>query len=77
MSDVILTLKKVRHRASLERVRAKLVVELIIVFAIGIPLGLVAARLAGTWLDPMIIGTLLFLQAIPEGRQAELDEFVE
>ena len=40
-------------------------VALIIVFAVGIPLGLVAARLAGTWLDPMIIGTLLFLQAIP------------
>ncbi len=40
-------------------------VALIIVFAVGIPLGLLAARLAGTWLDPMIIGTLLFLQAIP------------
>ena len=40
-------------------------VALVIVFAVGIPLGLVAARLAGTWLDPMIIGTLLFLQAIP------------
>ena len=40
-------------------------VALIIVFVVGIPLGLLAARLAGTWLDPMIIGTLLFLQAIP------------
>ena len=40
-------------------------VALIIVFAVGVPLGLLAARLAGTWLDPMIIGTLLFLQAIP------------
>ncbi|PKN82474.1 MAG: ABC transporter permease [Chloroflexi bacterium HGW-Chloroflexi-9] len=40
-------------------------VALIIVFAVGIPLGLLAARLAGTWMDPMIIGTLLFLQAIP------------
>ena len=40
-------------------------VALIIVFTVGIPLGLLAARLAGTWLDPMIIGTLLFLQAIP------------
>jgi ABC-type dipeptide/oligopeptide/nickel transport system permease component len=38
---------------------------LVIIFAVGIPLGLVAARLAGTWLDPAIIGTLLFLQAIP------------
>ena len=40
-------------------------VALIIVFAVGVPLGLLAARLAGTWLDPMIIGALLFLQAIP------------
>ncbi len=39
--------------------------SLIIVFAVGIPLGLLAARLAGTWVDPAIIGTLLFLQAIP------------
>ena len=38
---------------------------LFFVFAIGIPLGLLAARAAGTWLDPAIIGTLLFLQAIP------------
>jgi len=40
-------------------------VAIIIVFAVGIPMGLLAARLAGTWIDPMIIGTLLFLQAIP------------
>ncbi|MDA0270399.1 MAG: ABC transporter permease [Chloroflexi bacterium] len=40
-------------------------VALVIVFAIGIPLGLIAARFSGTWIDPMIIGTLLFLQAIP------------
>ena len=40
-------------------------IALIIVFAVGVPLGLLAARLAGTWVDPMIIGTLLFLQAIP------------
>ena len=39
--------------------------SLAIIFAVGIPLGLLAARLAGTWLDPAIIGTLLFLQAIP------------
>ncbi|MEX1022760.1 MAG: ABC transporter permease [Dehalococcoidia bacterium] len=38
---------------------------LVIVFAVGIPLGLAAARLAGTWVDPAIIGSLLFLQAIP------------
>ena len=38
---------------------------LIIIFVIGIPLGLLSARLAGTWADPAIIGSLLFLQAIP------------
>ena len=38
---------------------------LVIIFAVGIPAGLVAARLSGTWVDPAIIGTLLFLQAIP------------
>lgn len=40
-------------------------IALVIVFAVGIPMGLLAARFAGTWLDPAIIGTLLFLQAIP------------
>ncbi|MDA1010605.1 MAG: ABC transporter permease [Chloroflexi bacterium] len=39
--------------------------SLVIIFVVGTPLGLIAARLAGTWLDPAIIGTLLFLQAIP------------
>jgi len=38
---------------------------LVIIFLVGVPLGLVAARLAGTWADPAIIGSLLFLQAIP------------
>ena len=38
---------------------------LIIVFVVGIPLGLLAARLAGSWADPAIIGSLLFLQALP------------
>lgn len=38
---------------------------LVIMFAIGIPLGLIAARFAGSWLDPLIIGNLLFLRAIP------------
>lgn len=41
------------------------ILALIIVFGVGIPLGLLAARANGTWLDPVIIGTLLFLQAIP------------
>jgi ABC-type dipeptide/oligopeptide/nickel transport system permease component len=40
-------------------------IALIIVFALGIPLGLVAARLSGTWIDPFIISSLLFLRAVP------------
>ena len=41
------------------------IIALVIVFVIGIPMGLLAARFAGSWIDPAIIGTLLFLQAIP------------
>lgn len=41
------------------------IVALVIVFGIGIPLGLLAARLSGTWADPLIIGGLLSLRAIP------------
>jgi ABC-type dipeptide/oligopeptide/nickel transport system permease component len=41
------------------------ILSLLIIFGLGIPLGLVAARLAGTWIDPAIISTLLFLRAIP------------
>lgn len=55
-----------------ELLRAKLwisaqlnMLALIIVFAIGIPLGLLAARANGTWIDPFVISTLLFLTAIP------------
>lgn len=40
-------------------------IALIMVFGIGIPLGLLAARANGTWIDPIVISTLLFLQAIP------------
>ena len=40
-------------------------VAIVIVFGVGIPLGLLAARLSGTWLDPLIIGGLLSLRAIP------------
>jgi ABC-type dipeptide/oligopeptide/nickel transport system permease component len=40
-------------------------IALVIVFGLGIPLGLLAARANGTWFDPFVIGTLLFLQAIP------------
>ena len=39
--------------------------SLIIVFALGIPLGLLTARLSGTWIDPFIISVLLFLRAMP------------
>ena len=38
---------------------------LTVVFGAGIPLGLLAARFNGTWLDPLIISTLLFLTALP------------
>ena len=38
---------------------------IVIVFGLGIPLGLLAAWLHGTWLDPFIISVLLFLRAIP------------
>ena len=55
-----------------ELLRAKLwisaqlnILALIIVFVIGIPLGLLAARANGTWIDPFVISTLLFLTAIP------------
>lgn len=55
-----------------ELLRAKLwisaqlnILALIIVFALGIPLGLLAARANGTWIDPFVISTLLFLTAIP------------
>lgn len=40
-------------------------IAIVIVFAVGIPLGLLAARANGTWIDPFIISSLLFLQAIP------------
>jgi ABC-type dipeptide/oligopeptide/nickel transport system permease component len=38
---------------------------LVIIFVVGVPLGLLAAKFSGTWMDPTIIGSLLFLQAIP------------
>ena len=38
---------------------------LLIVFGVGIPLGLVAATAHGTWIDPFVISTLLFFRAIP------------
>ena len=40
-------------------------IALVIVFGLGIPFGLLAARANGTWIDPFVISVLLFLQAIP------------
>ena len=40
-------------------------IALAFIFGIGIPLGLIAARANGTWVDPFVISLLLFLQAIP------------
>ena len=38
---------------------------LIVVFGVGIPLGLLAARFNGSWLDPFVVSVLLFLTALP------------
>jgi len=38
----------------------------ILVFAIGLPLGVYTATRQGQWQDPLTIGSLLFLAAIPE-----------
>ena len=38
---------------------------LIVVFGAGIPLGLLAARFNGSWLDPFVVSVLLFLTALP------------
>ena len=40
-------------------------IALVLVFGLGIPLGLLAARANGTWIDPFVISTLLFMSAIP------------
>jgi ABC-type dipeptide/oligopeptide/nickel transport system permease component len=40
-------------------------VALVVVFGLGIPLGLLSAWLHGSWLDPLIISALLFLRALP------------
>lgn len=40
-------------------------IVIVLEFALGVPLGLVAARYAGSWIDPVIISTLLFIQSIP------------
>ena len=36
-----------------------------VVFVVGIPLGIVAARFSGSWIDPVLISSLLFIQAVP------------
>ena len=40
-------------------------VALLIVFAVGIPVGIYAALRQGTWADPLSISVLLFLQSVP------------
>lgn len=40
-------------------------IVLVIQFVFGVALGLLAARWAGSWLDPALISTLLFIQSIP------------
>lgn len=39
--------------------------SLLIVFVVGVPLGLLTARLNRTWVDPFVVSNLLFMQAIP------------
>lgn len=41
------------------------ILSIVIVFAVGIPLGLMSAWFQGRWLDPFIISALLFLSSIP------------
>lgn len=41
------------------------VVALVIVFSLGIPLGVLAALKRGTWVDPAAISSFLFFQSIP------------
>ena len=38
---------------------------IVVVFGLGIPLGLLAASFQGRWLDPVVISVLLFLTAVP------------
>jgi len=40
-------------------------VAMLIVFAVGVPLGVYAALRQGTWSDPFSIGILLFFQSVP------------
>jgi oligopeptide transport system permease protein len=40
-------------------------VALIIIFGLGIPIGILAALRQGTWMDPAAIGTLLFFRSVP------------
>ena len=40
-------------------------VALVIIFAVGIPVGIWAALKQGTWLDPLAIGFFLFFASIP------------
>ena len=55
-----------------ELIRSKMAISaqlgfltLVTVFSVGIPLGLLAARFNGTWIDPFVIASLLFLTSVP------------
>ena len=55
-----------------ELIRSKMAISaqlgfltLVTVFSVGIPLGLLAARFSGTWIDPFVIASLLFLTSVP------------
>jgi ABC-type dipeptide/oligopeptide/nickel transport system permease component len=43
-----------------------LILPTMLIFAVGIPVGVLAARKQGRWQDPAIIGSLIFIAAIPE-----------
>jgi ABC-type dipeptide/oligopeptide/nickel transport system permease component len=43
-----------------------LMLPTMLIFAIGIPIGIFAAMKQGSWHDPAIIGSLIFVAAIPE-----------
>jgi peptide/nickel transport system permease protein len=41
------------------------IVALVLVFAIGLPVGILAALRQGTWLDPLLISMFLFFASVP------------
>lgn len=43
-----------------------LLIPTILIFVLGLPLGIYTATKQGRWQDPMTIGTLIFVSAVPE-----------